>query len=71
MSGFRNYWYYSVGLAIAWAVLLTLALTILGPQGMRTCLLVFGGFCIGWVSTTIARFVYPPPNRWTSPEHHA
>lgn len=65
MSRFRNYWYYRVGLAIAWAV----ALTIRGPHGMRTYLLVFGGFCIGWVSPTIARFVYPPPKRWTSPEH--
>jgi hypothetical protein len=26
--------------------------------------LVFFGFCIGWVSTTIARYVYPPPKRW-------
>jgi len=29
-------------------------------------LLVFFGFCIGWVSTTIARYVYPPPKRWGS-----
>jgi hypothetical protein len=71
MSRFRNYWIYSIGLAVAWAIALTLVLTIRGPEGMRTYLLVFGGFCIGWVSTTIARFVYPPPKRWSSLEHHA
>jgi hypothetical protein len=27
-------------------------------------LMVFGGFAIGWVSTTIARYVYPPPAKW-------
>jgi len=26
--------------------------------------LVFGGWTIAWVSTTIARYVYPPPKRW-------
>jgi hypothetical protein len=26
--------------------------------------LVFGGWVIAWVSGTIARFVYPPPDRW-------
>ena len=26
--------------------------------------LVFAGWMIGWVSTPIARFVYPPPKRW-------
>lgn len=33
MSRFRNYGYYSIGLAIAWAVVLLLALTIHGPAG--------------------------------------
>jgi hypothetical protein len=60
----RNYWTYSTGLAIAWAVVLLLALTIRGSEGAQTFLLVFFGFCIGWVSTTIARYVYPPPKRW-------
>lgn len=60
----RNYWSYSAGLAIAWAVVLILTRMIRGSEGVQTYLLVFGGFCIGWVSTTIARYVYPPPNRW-------
>ena len=61
MFRFRNYWVYSVGLVVAWAIVLTLILAIQGTAGVQTALYVFGGFCIGWVSTTIARFVYPPP----------
>ena len=64
MLRFRNYWIYSAGLAIAWAVVLLLTLAIRGTQPAQTTLLVFFGFCIGWVSTTIARYVYPPPKRW-------
>jgi len=60
----RNYWTYSVGLAIAWAIALLLVRMIRGSDGEQTTLLVFYGFCIGWVSTTIARYVYPPPKRW-------
>jgi len=71
MSRFRNYWYYSIGLAVAWSVVLTLVLTIRGPAGVQPFLLIFGGYCIGWVSTTIARFVYPPPKRWRSRRYHA
>jgi len=25
---------------------------------------VFGGFVIGWLSATIARYVYPPPKKY-------
>lgn len=64
MLRFRNYWIYSVGLAIAWAIVLLLTLAVGGTQRAQTSLLVFFGFCIGWVSTTIARYVYPPPKRW-------
>ncbi len=64
MSRFRNYWIYSAGLVVAWAVVLTLAFTIRGWVDLEHVLWVFFGFCIGWVSTTIARYVYPPPKRW-------
>ena len=64
MLRFRNYWIYSIGLAIAWAVVLILTLTIQGSESAQTLLLVFLGFCICWVSATIARYVYPPPKRW-------
>jgi hypothetical protein len=64
MLRFRNYWTYSAGLAIAWAIALMLTRMIRGSEGAQSALLVFFGFCIGWVSTTIARYVYPPPGRW-------
>jgi len=61
---YGNYWTYSAGLAIAWAVVLILMLTIGGSTRAQSVLLTFSGFCIGWVSTTIARYIYPPPKRW-------
>lgn len=64
MLRFRNYWIYSTGLAIAWAVVFILVGAIRGSDGVQFTLLVFLGFVIGWVSTTIARYVYPPPKRW-------
>ncbi len=65
MSRFsRNYYVYSAGLAVAWGILLLLRQTVFGGRDMRTFLLIFAGFCIGWVSTTIARYVYPPPKMW-------
>lgn len=66
MNRYRNYWVYSVGLLLAWAVVLLLTSALRGGPATHRPLLVFGGFCIGWVSTTIARYVYPPPSRWTS-----
>jgi hypothetical protein len=66
MSRYRNYWIYSAGLAIAWAIVLFLVLMIKGSESAQTFLLVFLGFCICWVSATIARYVYPPPKRWMS-----
>ena len=64
MLRFRNYWTYSAGLAIAWVVALILVQIIRGSEDVQRTLLVFFGFCIGWISTTIARYVYPPPKRW-------
>lgn len=64
MPWFRNYWIYSAGLAVAWAVVFLLTHSIRGQEGTHTTLPLFLGFCIGWVSTTIARYVYPPPKRW-------
>jgi hypothetical protein len=64
MFRFRNYWVYSAGLAIAWAINLLLTWRIRGKENAQRALLVFFGFCIGWLSTTIARYIYPPPKRW-------
>lgn len=68
MNRWRTYWFYSLGLLVAWAVVLLLTFLLRGAPVAQRVLLVFGGFCIGWVSTTIARYVYPPPTRWRS--HH-
>lgn len=61
----RNYWGYSACCAVVWAVVLILAASgSLGSRATGVMPFVFLGFCIGWVSTTIARYVYPPPRRW-------
>jgi hypothetical protein len=70
MHRYRNYWVYSVGLLLAWAVVLLLTSELGGGSATHRVLPVFGGFCIGWVSTTIARYLYPPPGRWTSHRIH-
>lgn len=67
----RNYWVYSGCLVIAWVVMLTLTRATLGGQVAQTMVFVLYGFCLGWISTTIARYGYPPPKRWTSNERHA
>jgi hypothetical protein len=64
MSRYRDYWIYSAGLAVAWAIVFALVLTIRGADAVRGVQPVFPGFCVGWVSTTIARYVYPPAKRW-------
>ena len=64
MNRYRNYWIYSAGLFIAWVIALSIAETIRGSQGAQPYFLVFGGYCLGWVSTTIARYIYPPPKNW-------
>lgn len=59
-----SYTTYSVGVGIVWAVLLVLA-SVLAPAGkLHTIFVVFGGFVIGWLSATIARYVYPPPKKY-------
>jgi hypothetical protein len=60
----RTYTAYSVGVGIVWAVLLVLV-SLLDPAGKRNNIfLVFAGFFIGWLSATIARYVYPPPKKY-------
>lgn len=66
MNRFHNFWVYSVGLVVAWAVVFAAVGVLRGEATVREVLLVFAGFCIAWVSTTIARYVYPPPAKWTS-----
>jgi hypothetical protein len=47
-----------------WAVILVV-ISLAGPADKRNNIfLVFAGFAIGWVSATIARYVYPPPKKY-------
>jgi ABC-type Fe3+-siderophore transport system permease subunit len=62
----RNYWIYSISFAIAWAIVLGIVAAA-RPERLNTFLLVFAGVAIGWVSGTIAWYVYPPPHKWTGP----
>ncbi|MDQ1391365.1 MAG: hypothetical protein QOF30_342 [Acidimicrobiaceae bacterium] len=64
---FRNYWVYSIGCMVVWAVLFAIVAVKGNDNTTHDILLVFGGWSIAWVSTTIARFVYPPPKRWRQP----
>ena len=61
----RNYWVYSIGLAIVWAVILGVIATGTHKSSLHTFLFFFAGFVIAWVSGTIARYVYPPPKKWS------
>jgi len=60
----RSYTTYSVAVGIVWAVLLLLVSWLAPADKRHTIFLVFGGFVIGWLSATIARYVYPPPKKY-------
>jgi hypothetical protein len=62
----RTYTAYSIGVGIVWAILLVLASVFASPSKRHAIFVVFGGFVIGWLSATIARYVYPPPRRYQS-----
>ena len=64
LSRFRNYWTFSAGVAIVLAIVVTLRGVIGGSSTLHDMFLIVGGFAIGWVATTIARYVYPPARRW-------
>jgi membrane-associated phospholipid phosphatase len=58
-----TYTTYSIGVAIVWAVILLLTSLLASADKRHTIFVVFGGFAIGWLSATIARYVYPPPKK--------
>jgi CDP-diglyceride synthetase len=55
----KSYKRYSLGLVIAWAIALGLVWLLKGSAQFHTAFLVCMGFFLGWLSTTIARNVYP------------
>jgi hypothetical protein len=60
----RTYTAYSIAVGIVWAVLLLLASAFASADKRHNIYAVFGGFVIGWLSATIARYVYPPPKKY-------
>jgi hypothetical protein len=55
----KSYRTYSIGLVIAWAIALFLIWRLRGVAHLETAALVCAGFFLGWLSATIARYVYP------------
>jgi len=53
----NSWWTYSIALFIAWGIALTLVWRIKGKADFKKALLVFFGFLIGWLSTTIKHFL--------------
>jgi hypothetical protein len=63
MRKFNSYKAYTVGCAIAWAILWIVVGTQSSEATREHVLFVFLGWLLGWTSATIARSVYPPPAR--------
>ncbi len=64
MFGHRNYWTYSIACLLVWGILIGLTAVSSKNGRFRDVLLVFAGWTLCWISATIARSVYPPPQRW-------
>jgi hypothetical protein len=60
----RSYTTYSIAVGIVWAVILILSSSLASASKQHNILVVFAGFVIGWLSATIARYVYPPPKKY-------
>jgi hypothetical protein len=65
MDKARSYTGYSLGCAIAWAMIWVIVGTRADEGTRHSVLLGFVGWVSGWTSATIARAVYPPPRRWS------
>jgi hypothetical protein len=58
-----NYLGFSVGCAVAWAVIWILLVSLASTHSVHTMVYVFLGWIIGWATAAIARVVYPAPRR--------
>ena len=58
MNSWRKSWtVYSVGLFIAWAIVLMLIWWLKGGKHLEPVALVCGGFFLGWLSATIKMYL--------------
>ena len=68
MKKYRNHWAYSIACFLVWGIILAVRAVAFGNSSTtHDVLFVLAGWCIAWVSATIARSVYPPPKRWFQP----
>lgn len=58
----QSYTSYSIGCAVVWAAILGLVAALGESEKLRRILPVVAGWWMGWMSATIARYVYPPPH---------
>ena len=56
----NTYTAYSIGCFVVWAVIFAIGAAHPKNTG-HTVVLLFAGWTLGWLSATIARYVYPPP----------
>jgi hypothetical protein len=62
-----DYLGFSVACAAAWAVVWILLVTLASTKTVHSVSFVFLGWLIGWLTATIARFVYPAPRSTVLP----
>jgi len=55
----RSYKAYSIGLLVAWGIALSIVWWLRGDPAFERASTACFGFFLGWLSTTIARNVYP------------
>jgi dolichyl-phosphate-mannose--protein O-mannosyl transferase len=59
----NTYTAYSIGTFVAWAVIWAILAATEKKVTLGYIFAIFFGWCIGWLSATIARAVYPPPKK--------
>ena len=59
-----GYTAYSISCGVVWAALLIAGTLAGNGKAGHAVLYVFLGWVLGWLSATIARWVYPPPKKW-------
>ena len=59
----NSYWTYSAGCVGVWGLILSVTAIVAPKATFEKILTGCAGWWLGWTSATIARWVYPPPNR--------
>jgi hypothetical protein len=59
----NTYTAYSIGTFIAWGVIWAIVAATVKKETLGYIFAIFFGWCIGWLSATIARAVYPPAKK--------